>query len=161
MPADGTVAARSNAKASARPASRAAPQSLQDLTRLEKWSHGPRGRPAHPGRLNKHATSQMGQTRKSALVTAMSAFPPIATKLRTSREVRFVPETDFASTKQCRTWDGLAAARLTPTRATDPHAGRTHLLRCLRRARCEPLLWRVSVARPRHFRGAQAMDQPA
>jgi len=51
MPADGTVAARSNAKASARPASRAAPQSLQDLTRLEKWSHGPRGRPAHPGRL--------------------------------------------------------------------------------------------------------------
>jgi hypothetical protein len=37
------------------------------------------------------ATSPLGQTRKSALVTAMSAFPPIATKLRTSREVRFVP----------------------------------------------------------------------
>jgi hypothetical protein len=36
--------------------------------------------------------SQLGQTRKSALATAMSAFPPIATKLRTSREVRFVPE---------------------------------------------------------------------
>jgi hypothetical protein len=35
--------------------------------------------------------SQLGQTRKSALVTAMSAFPPIATELRTSREVRFVP----------------------------------------------------------------------
>jgi hypothetical protein len=35
--------------------------------------------------------SEVGQTRKSALVTAMSAFPPIATKLRTSREVRFVP----------------------------------------------------------------------
>jgi hypothetical protein len=34
--------------------------------------------------------SPLGQTRKSALVTAMSAFPPIATKLRTSREVRFV-----------------------------------------------------------------------
>jgi hypothetical protein len=33
----------------------------------------------------------IGQTRKSALATAMSAFPPIATKLRTSREVRFVP----------------------------------------------------------------------
>jgi hypothetical protein len=31
------------------------------------------------------------QTRKWALVTAMSAFPPITTKLRTSREVRFVP----------------------------------------------------------------------
>src|ERR1700720_2915555 len=35
--------------------------------------------------------SASGQTRKSTLVTAMSAFPPIATKLRTSREVRFVP----------------------------------------------------------------------
>src|SRR6476661_2471862 len=34
--------------------------------------------------------SEMGQTRKSALVAAMSAFPPIATKLPTSREVRFV-----------------------------------------------------------------------
>jgi hypothetical protein len=40
--------------------------------------------------------SQLGQTRKSALVTAMSAFPPIATKLRTSREVRFVPNSDIA-----------------------------------------------------------------
>jgi hypothetical protein len=37
-----------------------------------------------------------GQTRKSALVTAMSAFPPIATILRTSREVRFVPTGDIA-----------------------------------------------------------------
>jgi len=37
--------------------------------------------------------SQMGQIRKSAVATAMSAFPPIATKLRTSREVRFVPTT--------------------------------------------------------------------
>jgi hypothetical protein len=36
--------------------------------------------------------SVRGQTRKSALVTAMSAFPPIATKLRTSREVRFMGE---------------------------------------------------------------------
>src|ERR1700726_839670 len=44
-------------------------------------------------RLATHGRSiQMGQTRKSALATAMSAFPPIATKLRTSREVRFVPE---------------------------------------------------------------------
>jgi hypothetical protein len=33
----------------------------------------------------------IGQTRKSALAIAMSALPPIATKLRTSREVRFVP----------------------------------------------------------------------
>ena len=38
--------------------------------------------------------SQLGQTRKSALATAMSAFLPIATKLRTSREVRFVPGPD-------------------------------------------------------------------
>jgi hypothetical protein len=30
------------------------------------------------------------QTRKLALATAMSAFPPMATKLRTSREVGFV-----------------------------------------------------------------------
>jgi len=44
--------------------------------------------------------SESGQTRKSALVTAMSAFPPIATKLRTSREVRFVPITDV--TKRIR-----------------------------------------------------------
>jgi hypothetical protein len=35
-----------------------------------------------------------GQTRKSALETAMSAFPAIATKLWTSREVRFVPVQD-------------------------------------------------------------------
>ena len=35
-----------------------------------------------------------GQTRKSALVTAMSAFPPIATKLRISMEVRFVPNSE-------------------------------------------------------------------
>ena len=70
-------------------------------------------------------------------------------------------ETDFASTKQRRTRDGLAVARLTPTQATDPHAGRAHPLRYLRRARCEPLLWHVSVARPRHFRGALAMGPPA
>jgi hypothetical protein len=37
----------------------------------------------------------MGQTRKSALVTAMSAIPPIATELRTSLVVRFVPEADI------------------------------------------------------------------
>jgi hypothetical protein len=34
--------------------------------------------------------SVAGQTRKLALATAMSAFPPMATKLRTSREVGFV-----------------------------------------------------------------------
>jgi hypothetical protein len=38
--------------------------------------------------------SRSGQTRKSALATAMSAFFPIATKLRTSLEVRFVPTRD-------------------------------------------------------------------
>jgi len=41
--------------------------------------------------------SGSGQTRKSALVSAMSAFPPIATKLRTSREVRFVPNTEVSA----------------------------------------------------------------
>jgi hypothetical protein len=35
------------------------------------------------------------QTRKSALETTMSAFPPIATKLRTSREVRFRAKSGF------------------------------------------------------------------
>ena len=39
--------------------------------------------------------SELGQIRKSALATAMSAFPPTATKLRTSREVRFVPMGDM------------------------------------------------------------------
>jgi CheY-like chemotaxis protein len=33
----------------------------------------------------------VGQFRKSALATAMSAFPPLATRQRTSMEVRFVP----------------------------------------------------------------------
>src|ERR1700690_2670031 len=37
------------------------------------------------------AHSALGQTRKPALATAMSAFPLTATKLRTSREVRKVP----------------------------------------------------------------------
>src|SRR6266404_6974566 len=36
----------------------------------------------------------LGQTRKLALVTAMSAFPPLATELRTLLEVRFVPKTE-------------------------------------------------------------------
>jgi hypothetical protein len=40
--------------------------------------------------------SQLGQTRKSAFVTAMSAFPPIATTLPTSREVRFGPNPEVA-----------------------------------------------------------------
>ena len=35
--------------------------------------------------------SVVGHFRKSALATAMSAFPPLATELRTSLEVRFVP----------------------------------------------------------------------
>ena len=35
--------------------------------------------------------SDVGQTRKSALVTATSAFLPLATIERTSLEVRFVP----------------------------------------------------------------------
>jgi hypothetical protein len=35
--------------------------------------------------------SAQGQTPKSALGTALSAFHPIATRLRKSRQVRFVP----------------------------------------------------------------------
>ena len=46
-----------------------------------------------------------GQTRKSALVTAMSAFPPLETKLRASREVRFVPGTGVG-----RSFDHLVGA---------------------------------------------------
>jgi hypothetical protein len=38
----------------------------------------------------------MGHFRKSALVTAMSAFLPLATTERTSLEVRFVPKTEVA-----------------------------------------------------------------
>src|SRR5271169_6760480 len=41
------------------------------------------------------------QTRKSALATATSAIPPIATKLRTSREVRFVPKAETLGTSKC------------------------------------------------------------
>jgi hypothetical protein len=43
--------------------------------------------------------SALGQFRKSALATARSAFPPIATKLRTSREVRFVPIAEVMPTR--------------------------------------------------------------
>lgn len=55
----------------------------------------------------------------------------------------------------------ICSARLTPTQATNRHSGRVRLPRYLRRARYEPLLWHVPVARPRHFRGAQATGQPA
>jgi hypothetical protein len=56
--------------------------------------------------------SQLGQTRKSVLVTAMSAFAPIATKLRTSREVRFVPQTDrVRGSDQSLLCDASAARR--------------------------------------------------
>ena len=40
--------------------------------------------------------SVQGQFRKSDCATAMSAFPPLATELRTSLEVRFVKRTDIA-----------------------------------------------------------------
>jgi hypothetical protein len=39
--------------------------------------------------------SAPGQTRKSDCTIAMSAFPPLATRQRTSREVRFVPTGDI------------------------------------------------------------------
>ena len=35
--------------------------------------------------------SEVGQSRPNWAVRAMSGLPPIATELRTSREVRFVP----------------------------------------------------------------------
>ena|SRR5579863_4267067 len=47
----------------------------------------------------------VGQTRKSALITAMSAFPPIATKLRTSRHVGFVPEPEVKFSGNSSVWD--------------------------------------------------------
>src|SRR6185436_509600 len=72
------------------------------------------------------------------------------------------PSRTVGMSQKCheQTWQMLLLrrigfARLTPTQATDPHAGRARLLRYLRRARCEPLLWRVSVARQRHFRAKQ------
>ena len=37
----------------------------------------------------------MGEFRKSDCATIMSAFPPLATELRTSLEVRFVPNLDI------------------------------------------------------------------
>jgi hypothetical protein len=40
--------------------------------------------------------SESGQSLPKRAVRAMSGLPPIATKLRTSLEVRFVPEPDFA-----------------------------------------------------------------
>ncbi len=42
--------------------------------------------------------AQLAETEgyEGALVTAMSAFTPIATKLRTSREVRFVPSPEVS-----------------------------------------------------------------
>jgi hypothetical protein len=43
----------------------------------------------------KHPKSASGQNQKSAVAIAMSAFHPIATKQRTSREVRLVPGADI------------------------------------------------------------------
>jgi hypothetical protein len=54
--------------------------------------------------------SALGQFRKSALATARSAFPPIATKLRTSREVRFVPQADMAVFATHYSFDGFKAS---------------------------------------------------
>ena len=50
------------------------------------------------------------QARKSALVTAMSAFPPIATKLRTWREVRLVPTSRHRATTLGLKYAGRAPA---------------------------------------------------
>ena len=41
--------------------------------------------------------SQMGQNRKYRLFHVMSAFPPLATELRTLLVVRFVPKSDIDS----------------------------------------------------------------
>jgi hypothetical protein len=46
--------------------------------------------------LRLYRMSGSGHFQTSALVTAMSAFPPIATELRTSLEVRFVPDSEMA-----------------------------------------------------------------
>ena len=43
------------------------------------------------------AHSELGQKQKSAITTAMSASPPIATTLRTSREVRLVSISEVTS----------------------------------------------------------------
>jgi hypothetical protein len=56
--------------------------------------------------------SVVGQTRKSTRVTLTSAFPPLATKLRTSLLVRFVPNSEVVAsfdhlvgTSEQREWD--------------------------------------------------------
>lgn len=49
--------------------------------------------------------SDQGQFRKSDCATAMSAFPPLATELRTSLEVRFVLETEQAGLSEVRELD--------------------------------------------------------
>src|ERR1700732_1762111 len=62
---------------------------MSDQTRpLEYWK-----------RLPPAPMSPLGQKRKSALVIAMSAFPPIPTKLRKSRLVRFVPDSDIQQSR--------------------------------------------------------------
>jgi hypothetical protein len=45
---------------------------------------------------SKRPKSEMGQFRKSDCATVMSAFPPLATRQRTSRDVSKVPEADMA-----------------------------------------------------------------
>jgi len=69
--------------------------------------------------------SELGQTRKSAFATAMSAVAPIATELRTSREVRFVPEADMAmglfdhlvgASKNARRDDRILITKFVPDR---------------------------------------------
>src|SRR5258705_8263015 len=52
----------------------------------------------HPATSRSGSKSELGQTRKSDCTIAMSAFPPFATRQRTSREVRFVPKPDSCGT---------------------------------------------------------------
>ena len=54
--------------------------------------------------------SLKGQTRKSALANAMSAFPPIATELRTSLEVRFVSKGNIARLLEMKEAASVAAS---------------------------------------------------
>jgi hypothetical protein len=116
--------------------------------------------------------SALGHKLTSRLPCLGSALPLKADVGIAATDVGSRPEADFQSDPtRRRLWPRadlaqlllrqIGFARLTPTQATDPHAGRARLLRYLRRARCEPLLWRVSVAHPRHFRAAQATGQPA
>jgi hypothetical protein len=67
---------------------------------MRRWRLGigaPKGLVCRVGRaaVGLGPMSELGQIQKSARANAMSAFPPLATRQRTSLEVRFVPTAEM------------------------------------------------------------------